>query len=217
MRKSFHVHSFVHSYVAELKRSLDSLDVQKINEAIEILYQAYQNRRIVYLIGNGGGATTATHMACDLGKGTLERVYDTHEKRFQVVSLTDNVAILTAFGNDVSFDDIFVQQLRNLVQKDDVVIVLSGSGNSKNLIKAVRYAKKMGAKTVGFLGFKTGGRLGKIVDCPIRIKSVHYGPCEDVQLVLNHIIVSVLAHLKRVSNRSGSAAHNRAIPYQNPS
>ena len=216
MRKLLHFHSFIRSYLEELKKSLDELDAQKINEAIQILYHAYKNNKHVFIIGNGGGASTASHMACDLGKGTLARVYDEKEKRFKVMSLTDNVAILTAFGNDVSFDDVFVQQLRNLVQKDDVVVVLSGSGNSINLIKAVRYAIKMGAKTIGFLGFKTGGKLGKIVDCPLLIRSMHYGPCEDVQLVLDHIIVSSLAQLKHASNRKGSLVRNRAIPFLTP-
>ena len=213
MNKSFSVYSFIRSYLEELKKSLDELDAEKINEAIQILYQAYKINKHVFIIGNGGGASTASHMACDLGKGTLARVYDEKEKRFKVMSLTDNVAILTAFGNDLSFDEVFVQQLRNLVQKDDVVVVLSGSGNSINLIKAVRYAAKIGAKTIGFLGFKTGGRLGKIVDCPILIKSMHYGPCEDVQLVLDHIVVSSLARLKHASKGKVSLKFNRAVPF----
>lgn len=214
MTKTFPVNSFISSYLVELKNCLDTLDLDKIKEAIKILLQAYKNNKKVFVIGNGGGASTASHMACDLGKGTLARVYDEREKRFRVISLTDNVALLTAFGNDLSFNDIFIQQLRNLVQKNDVVIFISGSGNSKNLIKAVIYAKKTGAKTIGFLGFKTGGKLGKMVDCSILINSKHYGPCEDVQLILNHIVVSVLVHLKRPLMRSHKSVRNHTVPFQ---
>jgi D-sedoheptulose 7-phosphate isomerase len=189
---------FINAYFRELKRCLSELDSRKINQAINILIDAYMHNRKVFIMGNGGGASTASHMACDLSKGTLARIYDEEEKRFRAYSLTDNVAIMTAFGNDLSFEDIFVQQLRNLVEENDVVVTLSGSGNSKNLIKAVKYAKKCGAKTIGFLGFYTGGRLAKLVDCAIIVNSNYYGPCEDVQLILDHIVTSWLARVKQL-------------------
>jgi D-sedoheptulose 7-phosphate isomerase len=147
-------------------------------------------------MGNGGSASNASHMASDLGKGTLKRVYDELEPRFKVYSLTDNVALLTAYGNDLSFEDIFVQQLRNLVEERDVVIALSGSGNSKNVIRAIKYAKKRGAFTIGFLGFKTGGKLGTLVDCAVIADTDSYGVSEDIQLVLDHIITSFIAKVK---------------------
>jgi D-sedoheptulose 7-phosphate isomerase len=187
---------FISDYISELKSCLDDLDYGKIEESIDILMEAYKKGKKVFIMGNGGSAATASHMACDLSKGTLSRVYDFAETRFKVYSLTDNVAIMTAFGNDLSFEDIFVQQLRNLVEQDDVVIVLSGSGNSKNIIKALNYAIKCKAKTIGFLGFGKGGKAGKLVNCAIITKSKIYGPCEDIQLILDHIITLWLARIK---------------------
>ncbi len=187
---------YISNYINEIKKVLDNLDKDKIEQAIDMLMEAYRKGKKIFVMGNGGSASNASHIACDLGKGTLSRVYDDHRRRFKVYSLTDNVALITAFGNDLSFEDIFVQQLRNLVEKDDVVIVLSGSGNSMNVVKAVNYAKKCAAKSIGFLGFKTGGQLAKLVDCAIIANSNQYGPCEDVQLVLDHMISQWIARLR---------------------
>lgn len=206
---------FIKGYILELTRCLESLDKTKIELVINILINAYKKDRKVFILGNGGSATTSSHMACDLGKGTLQRVYDNTEKRFKVISLTDNVAIMTAFANDLSFDDIFVQQLRNLVETDDVVIVLSGSGNSSNVVKAVEYAKLCGAKTVGILGFKTGGKLGNIVDYSIIVDSNHYGPIEDIQLIINHIIASWIAKVKNIYDGGEELTNeNKAVPFR---
>lgn len=196
MNKQNQCKDYIDDYIRQLKQALDNIDKNKIELVIKMLITAYKNRKKVFIMGNGGSAATASHMACDLGKGTLKRVYDEAEERFKVYSLTDNVAILSAFANDLSFEDIFVQQLRNLVEKDDVVIALSGSGNSANVVKAVRYAKKCKAKTIGFLGFKTGGKLAGLVDCAVIIDSLNYGICEDAQLILDHIITSWLARIK---------------------
>ena len=190
--------SFIDSYIKELTGCLLRLDRGKIARVSDVLLTAYNKGKKVFIIGNGGSASNASHLACDLSKGTLKRVYDEKEKRFKVYSLTDNVAVMTAFGNDLSYDEIFVQQLRNLVDRGDVVIALSGSGNSKNVVKAVLYAKKKGAKTIGFLGFKTGGSLGKLCDVNIVVDSDNYGPCEDIQLVLDHIITGWIAKVKHM-------------------
>lgn len=187
---------FVKSYFQEINRSLQLLQISEIEQAIDMLFYAYRHDKKVFILGNGGAASTSSHMACDLSKGTVTRVYDNGEKRFRVFSLTDNASIMTAYANDLSFNDVFVQQLRNLVEKDDVVVAISGSGNSENVIRAIEYAKKRGAKTIGILGFTTGGKLAKKVNCPIIIKSNLYGPCEDIQLILNHIIVMWLTKNK---------------------
>src|SRR3989338_6010962 len=113
---------FIKDYLSNLKTELDSLDLKAIKKVVDILFSAWQNNKQVFIFGNGGSAITASHFACDLGKGTLERVYDRNEKRFRVISLTDNVATITAYSNDLSYDDIFIQQLRNLVQPGDLVI-----------------------------------------------------------------------------------------------
>lgn len=214
MKKIQDFERFTQAYIRELKQCLDRLDRVKIKEAVDLLMQAYRRGKKVFILGNGGAASTASHMACDLGKGTLQRVYDEKEKRFKVYSLTDNVAILTAFGNDLSYEDIFVQQLRNLVEKDDVVIAMSGSGNSRNLIKAIAYAGKCKARTIGFLGFKTGGKLASLVDCAIIANSSFYGICEDIQLILDHVIASWIAKIKHIHDKRKKAKNqNLAVPF----
>ena len=206
---------FITKYLIELKRCLNKLDKGKIEQAITMLIKAYKNDQQVFILGNGGSASTSSHMACDLSKGTLQRVYDNSERRLRIISLTDNVALMTALANDLSYDDIFSQQLQNLVRPNDVVIVMSGSGNSANVVKAVEYAKKCGAKTIGFLGFTTGGRLGKMVDCAIIVDSHHYGPIEDIQLVLDHLITSWLAKVKNIHDgKAGLQNENRFVPFR---
>lgn len=189
-------------YFQELKRSIDGLDCQKIHKIAEIIFDAYKNDKQIFVIGNGGSATTASHFACDLGKGTLKNVYEPYEKRFKVISLTDNVATLIAYGNDLSFEDIFEQQLKNLINAGDVVIGLSGSGNSSNVIKAMIYAKICDAKTVGLLGFHTGGKLAGVVDCEITIPDSHYGRIEDIHLVLCHLISDVVFEMKERNKKN---------------
>lgn len=206
---------FIKNYLFELTRCLKSLDKTRIELIIDVLVAAYKKDRKVFILGNGGAASTSSHMACDLGKGTLQRVYDNTERRFRVISLTDNVALMTAFANDLSFDDIFLQQLRNLVETDDVVIALSGSGNSPNVVKAIEYAKSCGAITIGILGFKTGGKLGKMVDYSIVADSNHYGPIEDIQLILNHMIAAWIAKVKNIHDENENLENeNKAVPFK---
>lgn len=205
---------FIHQYIQELQRCLNVLNTDRIIETFEILMNAYTMNKKVFIFGNGGSASVASHMACDMSKGTLQRVYDSREKRLKVISLTDNVALMTAFANDLSFDDIFVQQLRNLVEPGDVVIALSGSGNSPNVIKAVEYAKLCGAKTIGILGFKTGGKLGTMVDCAILADSNFYGPSEDIQLILDHIITAWISKVKHLQDNEHIIKRtNTATPF----
>lgn len=205
---------FIDGYILEVIRCLKSLDKEKIELVVDVLVAAYKKDRRVFILGNGGAASTSSHMACDLGKGTLQRVYDNTERRLKVMSLTDNVAVMTAYGNDLGFDDIFVQQLRNLVETDDIVIALTGSGNSPNVVKAVEYAKLCGAKTIGILGFKTGGKLGKIVDYSIIVDSNHYGPIEDIQLTLSHMIAAWIAKVKNIHDGNENLTNeNKAVPF----
>ncbi|MFA5866565.1 MAG: SIS domain-containing protein [Actinomycetota bacterium] len=186
----------IEKYLRDLNEALATLPKLETAKVIEEIIDAYRREKQIFILGNGGSASAASHFACDLGKGTLKRVYDEKEKRFRVASLTDNVALISALANDLSYDDIFVQQLRNHVQREDLVIAISGSGNSPNVIKAIEYAKRCGAKTIGFLGFGTGGELAKIVDDAIIIQSSNYGPIEDLHLVLSHLITFCIAELK---------------------
>ncbi len=213
-KKNLSINYFINQYLEEVKSCLDKLDFKQIEAAINLLLIAYKSDRNVYIIGNGGSAATASHFSCDLGKGTLRRIYDNSEKRLRVMSLTDNSPLLTALANDISFEDIFVQQLRNLIKKDDILIVISGSGNSKNVIKAVKYAKKCNAKTIGLLGFTDGGKLGKLVDCAIITNSNHYGPIEDTQLILSHLIASWIAKVKAVEDgKKIQKKINKSVPF----
>lgn len=192
-----HIKNFTDEYFQKVNKLLSDLDREKIEKIVNVIFEAYKNDKQVFVLGNGGSAATASHFACDLSKGTLGNVYDDKEKRFRAISLTDNVSIATAFGNDLSFEDIFRQQLRNLVSEGDIVIGISGSGNSANVIKAVQYAKDCGAKTVGLLGFKTGGKLKELVDYEVTVQDDNYPRVEDVHLVLAHLISSTLAELKK--------------------
>jgi len=191
---------FVDSYIKEVRSALESLNKKMIFKALELLIKAYNENRTVFVLGNGGSASTAAHMAADFSKSTLSDVYDKKEKRLRVISLTENVSLLTAYGNDLNYEQVFVQQLQNLVVRGDVVIAISASGDSRNVINAVKYAKTCKAKTIGLLGFEKGGRLAKIVDCPIIVSSSHYGPVEDIHLIINHILASLFAKLKKQIN-----------------
>jgi D-sedoheptulose 7-phosphate isomerase len=182
---------FASSYFRELEKIFKKISAKDIDDITNAIYNAYTNGRTIFILGNGGSASTASHFACDLGKGTLSRVYDPSESRFRVVSLTDNVATITAYANDLSFDDIFVQQLRNLVHKGDVVIAITGSGNSKNVIKAMKYARECGAITIGLLGFD-GGKVKKLLDRSVVVPTSHYGRIEDMHMILEHMITDYL-------------------------
>lgn len=192
--------NFTQQYFQNLKKSIDSLDHQQIQKIIDVIFDAYKNGKQIFIIGNGGSSATASHFACDLGKGTRKNVYGENEKRFRAISLTDNVATLAAYSNDESFDDIFIQQLKNLLNEGDVVIGISGSGNSQNVIKAMLFAKEQKASTIGLLGFKTGGKLADIVDNKIIVDDSHYGRIEDIHLMLCHIISDAVFLLKNRKN-----------------
>jgi D-sedoheptulose 7-phosphate isomerase len=207
------IKTIARSYLDELKETIDSIDLSDIQRVASVLLKAYKNNKRVFILGNGGAASTASHMACDLGKGTLKNVYNPQEKRFQVISLTDNVATMTAYANDLSYDDMFVQQLHNLVSKGDVVIGISGSGNTPNIIKALMYAKSQRAVTVGFLGFKNGGKARDLVDFDITIQSSNYGVIEDLQLALDHILTTSLSYLKEhVDNKLNQKKQKILVP-----
>lgn len=213
--KNIDIYGFIDSYIKELNNCLHQLDREAIHKAVEILMEAYQDGKQIFILGNGGSAGIASHMACDLGKGTLQRHYDDSERRFRVISLTDNVPVITAYANDLSYDDVFMQQLRNLVSAGDVVVALSGSGNSRNIIKALGYARKCKARIIGLLGFKTGGEAVKYCDCAIIAKSNYYGPCEDIQLIMDHILVSLIAKIKSTTDKLKISLSNQGrVPFR---
>ena len=170
-------------YLDDLRAVLDHIDVAVIGKIADTLVEAHGRDAQVFVLGNGGSASTASHWACDLGKGT---VVD-GKRRYRVIGLTDNNALITAWANDASYDDVYVEQLKNLANADDVVIGISASGNSENVLRAIRYATDLGATTIGVTGFG-GGKLADLVDVPFVVDSHDYGCVEDVHLILDHIL-----------------------------
>ncbi len=181
--------SIAKEYVENTKSSLDKLDLDSIERIVNIIWSAYLNNKQVFIMGNGGSASTASHFACDLGKGTIVE----GKKRLRVICLNDNMALITAFSNDLGYTDVFKEQLVNLINTDDVVIAITASGNSSNIIMAIEYAEKHRAVTVGLTGFD-GGDLLSIVNESIVVSSNNYGQIEDMHLVLGHLISQCLKH-----------------------
>jgi D-sedoheptulose 7-phosphate isomerase len=171
-------------YVGRLRTALGSLSRDELTQLGEILTRAYRNGKQVFTVGNGGSSSLASHMAADLAKNTI----GPNMKRFRIMSLNENAAIVTALANDLGYENIFSEQLTNLIRAGDVLIVVSASGNSPNIIKAIEYAQGQSAEVVGLLGFD-GGRAAELADLAIVVPSFDYGIVEDVHLVINHILV----------------------------
>ena len=187
------IEQFSQSYFSYLKEIIDKVDLSEIKIFVELLLSARKSGATIFFIGNGGSAATASHFANDLAFGTHE-----HEKPFKAISITDNVSVLTALGNDYGYGEIFVRQLKVYAEKGDVVVGISASGNSKNLINAFNYAKSSGIKTMALTAFD-GGQMKVIADNCIHIptEDKEYGPAEDVHMILDHLISSYLMRILR--------------------
>jgi len=177
------MHEIIQSYIEGLQHCLVELSNQDIEEIADIVYDAYNKDKQIFILGNGGSASTASHFACDLGKGTVVA----GKPRLRVISITDNVALITALANDIDYSSIFTEQLANLLNEGDVVIGISASGNSPNVVKAIEFARGKGATTLGLIGFG-GGKLKELVDKSIILSSKDYGQVEDAHMSLIHII-----------------------------
>ncbi len=172
---------FSQSYFDRLRDAIGSIPHDQIDAVGDLLYRAYLNDKQVFVMGNGGSAATASHFASDLSKGTVVP----GRKRFRAICLNDNLPVLTAIANDIGYDMVFAEQMRNLLRPGDVVVVVTGSGNSPNVIEALRYARKSSAATVGFLGFD-GGKAKALVDAYIHVECYDYGLVEDIHYALGH-------------------------------
>lgn len=179
--------NFIQNYIGELKETLDNLSDEVVVQVLEILHEARLNNQQVFILGNGGSASTASHFVCDLGKNT--RVAGT--PNFRVMGLTDNMALFSALANDEGYENVFAQQLGNFLQPGDVVIGISTSGNSRNVINAIELANSGEAKTIGFTGFDSG-ELGLLVDINLHVPSHSIEQVEDIHLVLEHLITKAL-------------------------
>ena len=175
--------AFVENYIAQNLALLKSLDAGAIACIIAEFGKARDTRKRIYAIGNGGSASTASHFVNDMGKGaSIGR-----ETRFKTIPLTDNVEWMTALSNDLCYEDVYVEQLKNFAEPGDVLLAISGSGNSENVLRAVRYANEVGCVTIGFTGFE-GGQLRELVQHCVVIPSDHMGRIEDMHLILQHMI-----------------------------
>lgn len=181
------VDDFIKQYTNNLKDLLDNIDRSEVSKIIDALNRCEENNSKIYIMGNGGSAATASHMANDLSVGLKLREI----KNFNVESLSDNSSVCTAIANDIGYENIFYAQLKNKLVKDDIVIAISCSGNSPNIIKAVEYAKSIGTTIIGMTGFD-GGKLKELSDIKFHVDTHkgEYGLVEDMHMILDHIIYS---------------------------
>lgn len=181
----------VAEYVKRIQDEVAQVDQAEIQKMADLIYEAWENGRFVYIFGNGGSGTTATHMSEDLGKSSLREsdLSDESKKRLKVMSLTDNLGWIMAVGNDLSYDQIFVQQLMNYGSEGDVVIAISGSGNSPNVLNAVDWANRHGLKTFGLTGFK-GGKLREMAQSGMHVPLDDMGMVESIHLALFHWVLN---------------------------
>jgi D-sedoheptulose 7-phosphate isomerase len=170
-------------YLRAVIEVLEQLPVKAIDEVVDRLFQAYRQDCAVYLFGNGGSAALASHAACDLGKGTIS----SGKRPFRVVSLTDNVSLITAWANDTSYENIFAAQLHPFIQAGDIAFAISGSGNSPNVLNGLCAARDAGASTIGLTGFH-GGRMKPLCDVCIMVPSENMQHIEDSHLCIMHAV-----------------------------
>jgi len=189
---------FAQEYFDRIKWTLDGISEEQVRRIVQILVDARRGHRRVFLFGNGGSAATASHFACDLGKGTIQN----GSSRFKVVALTDNVPLITAWANDAAYGGIFMEQLTNLVEAGDVVIGISGSGNSENVVQALHLANDLSATTIAFTGFD-GGRVQEIAAECVVVPCDCMEQIEDVHLILCHTIASYIRSLPDEGQEAG--------------
>ncbi|MBI3838913.1 MAG: SIS domain-containing protein [Planctomycetia bacterium] len=181
----------INEYVQRLQCELNRVDRKEIQAWADLIFEAWQNEKFVFVFGNGGSATTATHISEDLGKSTLRQddLKDETKKRLKILSLTDNLGWILALGNDVGYDQIFVQQLMNYGRPGDLTIAISGSGNSPNVLAAVDWANRHGLKTFGLTGYD-GGKLRRMQQAGMHVPLNDMGMVESIHLCLFHWVLN---------------------------
>jgi D-sedoheptulose 7-phosphate isomerase len=191
--------AFLKDYVTEQRFALESIPLDGVEKLIERFRDALQEDRQIFVFGNGGSAANASHMITDLGKGASDKTY----RRFRCLSLNDNNNWLTAIGNDYCYDDIFLRQLQNYARPGDLVMVMSVSGNSPNLVKAIAWCRENSINTVALLG-KNKSKLSEIADQVIAIDSNHFGRVEDCHMHICHMVCYAFMEVEqlRIDNRS---------------
>jgi D-sedoheptulose 7-phosphate isomerase len=197
----------VQSYLSDVKAALEQLPGEDIWAVILTLHDARLDGRQVFILGNGGSAATASHFACDLGKGAEVAGYP----GFRAIALTDNMATFSAYANDCGYEHVFARQLANLVQPGDVVVGISGSGNSANVLNAISFAHEKGAVTVGFVGFD-GGHLKGLVDHCVHVENTCMEQVEDVHVTLGHLIATALRQVVTLPRSLSSSQEVTGAP-----
>lgn len=196
----------IEAYLSLVKDTIDKLDRQQLEKAIEAFMEAYQHGSFIYIFGNGGSAASASHACGDLVKGASYGL----EKRFRVMSLTDNIPALMAIANDLTYDEIFVEQLKNFLRPNDIVVGISGSGNSANVVKAMEYARQKGNKTIAFCGYK-GGKIKQIADIVIHSVAMDMEVAEDIHMIVFNAIKKEVMRRLQGSNPSMGATYDSRI------
>ena len=175
--------TFPEQYKTDLIQAIERVPLDKVNDAIEWFRAARAEGRRIFVCGNGGSASTASHFACDVVKGaSYER-----DSRFRIMALTDQLPTITAYANDVSYDCVFVEQLRNFAEPGDLFMGISGSGNSPNVLRAIEYANSIGCRTIALTG-RNGGKLGPLAQLNIQVAEPHMGRIEDAHMIICHMI-----------------------------
>jgi D-sedoheptulose 7-phosphate isomerase len=175
--------SWIKKYLRDQQSVLETIPAHQVDQMIQTLHTALREDRQIFVFGNGGSAANASHFVTDLGKGSSDKA----GKRFRVSTLNDNISWITAIGNDYAYEDVFVRQLENYARPGDVVLVLSVSGNSPNVVKAVEWANTKALRTLALVGGKRG-RLADLAEQCIVVKDTHYGRAEDAQMVICHLL-----------------------------
>ena len=177
----------INNYFSRLGKTMDNLDKQEINNFMNVLLKARDEGKHIFIMGNGGSGATASHYCGDFNKGMSYK----QSSKFKLICLNDNAPSLLAYANDVSYDDVFVEQLKNFYQKGDLVIGISGSGNSKNVLKAIDYANENGGETIGLTGYD-GGELCRKAKHSVHVDIDDMQITEDLQMALCHMMYSIL-------------------------
>jgi D-sedoheptulose 7-phosphate isomerase len=170
-------------YKADVVKALDTIDLEKVGLAIELFIRAREEGRRIFVCGNGGSAATAAHFVCDMVKGASYG----QAARFRIVALGEGLPTLTAYSNDVGYDSVFVEHLKNFAEPGDIVVAISGSGNSANVLRAVEYGNSIGCRTMSLTG-RNGGELGRIAQLNLQVSHPHMGRIEDAHMVVLHMI-----------------------------
>ena len=175
--------SFPDQYRTDLIQAIQAIDTAKVNEVIGLFKDARASGQAIFVAGNGGSASTASHFACDIVKGASFQ----RDSRFRIMALTDSLPTITAYSNDVGYDCVFTEQLKNFAKPGDIFMAISGSGNSPNVVNAMEWANSAGCKTVALTG-RDGGKLGKVARLNLQVPVPHMGRIEDAHMIICHMI-----------------------------